>query len=251
MPPWLWNGKLETARRVGNPQLTKHSDAPSSSSRAGSRAGPPARRSTGASALEGQRRRRQLRRVELVVFGLTISTSWGNGHATLWRALASALSRLGHSVTFFERDLPYYAPHRDLFQLAGGRLRLYRQWEEALPEARGALAACDLAMVTSYCPDGEAAGELVASSRAPRKVFYDMDTPVTLERARQGRPVGYIGPRGLRDYDRALSFTRGGPLSAPRALLGPPRPPPPHRAAGSSRPPTPCGEEHLPKRLSF
>ena len=116
MPPWLWNGKLETARRVGNPRLTKHSDAPSPSSRTGSRAGPPARRSTGASALEGQRRRRQLRRVELVVFGLTISTSWGNGHATLWRALASALSRLGHSVTFFERDLHHFEGQLDILR---------------------------------------------------------------------------------------------------------------------------------------
>jgi hypothetical protein len=82
----------------------------------------PTRRSTGASALEGRRRRRQVRRVELVVFGLTISSSWGNGHATLWRGLASALSRLGHSVTFFERDLPYYAPHRALFELGEGRI---------------------------------------------------------------------------------------------------------------------------------
>jgi len=189
--------------------------------------------------------------VELVVFGLTISTSWGNGHATLWRALASALSRLGHSVTFFERDLPYYAPHRDLFQLAGGRLRLYRQWEEALPEARGALAACDLAMVTSYCPDGEAAGELVASSRAPRKVFYDMDTPVTLERARQGRPVGYIGPRGLRDYDLVLSFTGGDALTALRDLLGARRTATLYGSVDPSVHHPVAGEDHYQSDLSY
>jgi len=85
--------------------------------------------------------------VKLVVFGLTINSSWGNGHATLWRGLSSALARLGHSVTFFERDLPYYAPHRDLFEVPGGRLCLYRDWEEALPQARGAVAGCDVAMV--------------------------------------------------------------------------------------------------------
>jgi spore maturation protein CgeB len=158
--------------------------------------------------------------VKLVVFGLTISSSWGNGHATLWRGLASALARLGLSVTFFERDLPFYAPHRDLFEVPGGELRLYREWEELLPHARGALAACDIAMVTSYCPDGAAAGELVSSSRARLKVFYDMDTPVTLERARQGSPVEYIGPRGLRDYDLVLSFTGGDALTALRDLLG-------------------------------
>jgi spore maturation protein CgeB len=158
--------------------------------------------------------------VKLVVFGLTISSSWGNGHATLWRGLASGLARLGHSVTFFERDLPYYAPHRDRFDVPGGQLCLYRDWEEALPRARGALAGCDVAMVTSYCPDGAAAGELVASSRAPLKIFYDMDTPVTLERARQGGPVEYVGERGLRDYDLVLSFTGGEALGALRDLLG-------------------------------
>src|SRR5207248_7966834 len=138
-----------------------------------------ARRHTAAFALEGRARRRHLRRVKLVVFGLTISSSWGNGHATLWRGLAAALARLGHSITFFEHDLPYYAPHRDLYEVPGGKLCLYRAWEDALPQARGALAECDVAMVTSYCPDGIAAGDLVASSRVPLKTFYDMDTPVT------------------------------------------------------------------------
>jgi spore maturation protein CgeB len=158
--------------------------------------------------------------VKLVVFGLTISTSWGNGHATLWRGLASALARLGHSLTFFERDLPYYAPHRDCAEVPGGQLRLYQGWDEAVPRARADLADCDVAMVTSYCPDGPAAGELVFSSRAGLKVFYDLDTPVTLERAREGKPVGYIGPQGLRDYDLVLSFTGGEALSALRDLLG-------------------------------
>jgi spore maturation protein CgeB len=158
--------------------------------------------------------------VKLVVFGLTISTSWGNGHATLWRGLAAALARLGHSITFFERDLPFYAPHRDVFEVPGGQLRLYHDWEDALPQARGALAECDVAMVTSYCPDGIAAGELVASSRAPLKVFYDMDTPVTVERAQCGLPVDYLGTRGLSDYDLVLSFTGGEALIALRDLLG-------------------------------
>jgi spore maturation protein CgeB len=59
-------------------------------------------------------------RLRLVVFGLTVSSSWGNGHATLWRALIAALARDGHHVTFFERDVPYYAAHRDLSALPGG-----------------------------------------------------------------------------------------------------------------------------------
>src|SRR5919112_2825960 len=66
--------------------------------------------------------------MKLVVFGLSISSSWGNGHATLWRGLVDALTALGHEVVFFERDLPYYAEHRDLPSLPAGRLILYPEW---------------------------------------------------------------------------------------------------------------------------
>jgi spore maturation protein CgeB len=158
--------------------------------------------------------------VNLVVFGLTVSSSWGNGHATLWRGLMRGLARRGHSLAFFERDVPYYAAHRDVHEVPGGRLHLYREWDEALPTARRALAEADAALVTSYCPDGLAAGELVLDSRAKVKAFYDMDTPVTLERAMAGETVEYIGPRGLRDYDVVLSFTGGAALAALRDVLG-------------------------------
>ncbi len=59
--------------------------------------------------------------MKLAIFGLTISSSWGNGHATLWRGLCRALAKQGHRIVFFERDLPYYAPHRDLRELPGHR----------------------------------------------------------------------------------------------------------------------------------
>ncbi|GEJ58306.1 CgeB family protein [Anaeromyxobacter diazotrophicus] len=151
--------------------------------------------------------------MRLVVFGLTISSSWGNGHATLWRGLARSLARRGHHLTFFERDVPYYAAARDLTALPGGALWLYAAWGDALPAARRALAEADCAMVTSYCPDGAAAAELVLESRAPVRAFYDLDTPVTLDRARRGEAVDYIGPRGLGGYDLVLSFTGGAALS--------------------------------------
>ena len=78
--------------------------------------------------------------MKIVVFGLTISSSWGNGHATLWRALCRALHRRGHRIVFFERDVPYYAAHRDLLELPGGHLQLYANWDENLPIARRELA---------------------------------------------------------------------------------------------------------------
>jgi hypothetical protein len=72
-------------------------------------------------------------RMKLVVFGLTVSSSWGNGHATLWRGLMKALARRGHHVVFFERDVPYYAGARDLWSLPDGELVLFADWDEVLP----------------------------------------------------------------------------------------------------------------------
>ncbi|HYO55329.1 CgeB family protein [Archangium sp.] len=159
--------------------------------------------------------------MKLVIFGLTVSSSWGNGHATLWRGLISALTARGHRVVFFERDQPFYAAHRDLLGLpAGARLILYASWEEALPHARRHLRDADAGMVTSYCADGIEAGRLVLGSRVPVKSFYDMDTPVTLERAERGESVEYIGPEGLGGYDLVLSYTGGEALTGLRRLLG-------------------------------
>jgi spore maturation protein CgeB len=158
--------------------------------------------------------------MKLVVFGLSVSSSWGNGHATLWRGLIKALHALGHVVVFFERDVPYYAAHRDLADLPGGRLVLYPDWESVLPSARAELAGAEVAVVTSYCPDGVAAACAVLDAPVELRVFYDLDTPVTLERLRAGAPVPYLGPRGLADFDLVLSYTGGSALDALRERLG-------------------------------
>lgn len=157
--------------------------------------------------------------MKLVIFGLTISSSWGNGHATLLRGLVRQLITRGHDVTFFERDVPYYAAHRDLDELHGGTLKFYRNWAEILPIAEREVAETDAAMVTSYCPDGLDASELVWNSSALR-LFYDLDTPVTFSRLRRGEPLSYISDVGLRDFDLVLSFTGGGALRALEEELG-------------------------------
>lgn len=158
--------------------------------------------------------------MKLVIFGLTLSSSWGNGHATLWRGLCRALARLGHRVVFFERDVPYYASQRDLMELPGTDLCLYASWEEVLPRVRREVADADVAMVTSYCPDGIAATDLVLDADGPRRVFYDLDTPVTLARLEAGEPVPYIGPRGLSGFDLVLSYTGGTALTELSERLG-------------------------------
>jgi spore maturation protein CgeB len=161
--------------------------------------------------------------MKLVIFGLTVSSSWGNGHATLWRGLCRALASHGHRVAFFERDVPYYARHRDLSQLPGGELILYANWPEIVPLAQQHLAEADVGMVTSYCPDGIAASNLLLDSPARLRTFYDMDTPITLGELRSGREVSYIGPRGLGNFDLVLSFTGGAALEQLNDRLGAPR----------------------------
>lgn len=158
--------------------------------------------------------------MKLVVFGLTMSSSWGNGHATLWRGLFRALCERGHEPVFFERDVEYYAAHRDMPQLPAGRLCLYSNWEEARAAAMQELAGADVGMVTSYCPDGVAASELVLGSAVPMRCFYDMDTPVTLDCLRAGKPIAYLSERGLQDFDLVLSYTGGEALRQLQQFLG-------------------------------
>jgi spore maturation protein CgeB len=158
--------------------------------------------------------------MKLVVFGLTITSSWGNGHATLWRGLTRALIARGHRVVFFEKDVPYYAGARDLWEIPGGELVLYPSWDAVVPYARSHLADADVAMVTSYCPDGIEAARAVLGSPAQLRTFYDMDTPVTLDAVTGGREVPYLPSGGLGDFDLVLSFTGGAALGQLRTLLG-------------------------------
>ncbi len=158
--------------------------------------------------------------MKIVICGLTISSSWGNGHATIWRGLSRALIERGHRVVFFERDTPYYAGHRDLTELPGAEIVLYPDWTEVLPHARHHLSDADVGMVTSYCPDGICASDAVLDSPVPLRVFYDLDTPVTLQYVREGQPQSYIGPRGLGDFDLVLSYTGGKAVDELRHQLG-------------------------------
>ena len=158
--------------------------------------------------------------MKMTVFGLTVSSSWGNGHATLWRGLIRALAGRGWTVTFFERDVPYYAKNRDLTDIEGGRLVLYGDWDDIRAEAAREVAESDVAMVTSYCPDGIAAAGLVLEAGAALRVFYDLDTPVTLARLVRGETVDYIGPAGLAGFDLVLSYTGGAALDALEERLG-------------------------------
>lgn len=157
--------------------------------------------------------------MRMAIFGLTVSSSWGNGHATLWRGLISALGKCGWHVDFFERDAPYYAGARDLTELAGGSLVLYRDWADVRGMAERVIAEADVAMVTSYCPDAHPATAAVCDGAA-LSVFYDLDTPVTLAAISAGEPPAYIGPDGLSGFDLVLSYTGGAALAELKSRLG-------------------------------
>jgi spore maturation protein CgeB len=158
--------------------------------------------------------------MKLVVFGLSISSSWGNGHATLWRGLCRALARASHRVVFFERDTPYYRQARDLQQLDAGELVLYPSWQDARVRALAELRSADAAIVTSYCPDGAAASELLLEAERCVSVFYDLDTPVTLAMLETGVRPPYLSERGLGEFDLVLSFTGGRALDLLQERLG-------------------------------
>lgn len=158
--------------------------------------------------------------MKLVVFGLTISSSWGNGHATLWRGLCRALADRGHIVTFFERDVPYYAAHRDTTHPAGCDLRLYADWDDVRSVALAELSGADVAMVTSFCPDARDASALLLESNAAVKAYYDLDTPITLDALGRGERPSYLPETGLGEYDIVFSYSGGRSLDLVRSVLG-------------------------------
>ena len=146
--------------------------------------------------------------MKLVVLGLSLSSSWGNGHATTYRALLGAFAARGHEILFLERDVPWYAERRDLTELAWCRLEYYDSLA-ALERWAGEIAKADAVIVGSYVPDGVEVGGWVQSTARGITAFYDIDTPVTLAKLERG-DFEYLAPQLIPGYDVYLSFT-GGP----------------------------------------
>ncbi len=146
--------------------------------------------------------------LRVVVLGLSLSSSWGNGHATTFRALLKAFAACGHDVLFLERDVPWYAAHRDLPDPGFCRLALYPDLP-SLEAHRGAIAEADAVILGSYVPEGVSAGRLVQDWAGGATAFYDIDTPVTLAKLARGDEE-YLSAALIPGFDLYLSFT-GGP----------------------------------------
>lgn len=148
--------------------------------------------------------------LDIVILGLSITSSWGNGHATTYRALVRALHARGHRVQFLERDVPWYAEHRDLPVPPYCRAQLYRGVRELRTRFAEQVRHADVVIVGSYVPDGIEVGEWVTRTAHGVTAFYDIDTPITLAAVARGE-CAYLEADLIPAYALYLSFT-GGPL---------------------------------------
>ena len=163
--------------------------------------------------------------MKIVVFGLSVTSAWGNGHASTYRALLRALHARGHEVVFFEHDLEWYRDNRDLPEPEFCRVQLFDDWGSVAPSARRELADADVGIVGSYFPDGIRAIEELQASRVPVKAFYDIDTPITITALRRDGATDFLTAEQIPGFDVYFSFT-GGPVllelenrfGAPRAV---------------------------------
>ena len=146
--------------------------------------------------------------MKLVVLGLSLSSSWGNGHATTYRALLKAFAKRGHEILFLERDVPWYRNNRDIADPDYCRLQFYgsleelRHWSDDIRDA-------DAVIVGSYVPQGVEVARFIQRLARGITAFYDIDTPVTLAKLER-RDFEYLRPEVIPDYKLYLSFT-GGP----------------------------------------
>jgi len=148
--------------------------------------------------------------MKLVVFGLSISSSWGNGHATTYRALLRAFAARGHEVVFYEWDAPWYAESRDHPRPSYVTLKLWSDWADVRAEAAAEAREADATMVGSYVSGGPRVIDDLAAAGVDPLFFYDIDTPVTVAALRTGG-AEYLRTDQVPLFTRYLSFT-GGPF---------------------------------------
>jgi spore maturation protein CgeB len=148
--------------------------------------------------------------MKIVIFGLSITSSWGNGHATTFRALCRALHARGHRIIFYEKNTEWYAHNRDLPNPGFCETHIFENWDSIRSQCRRELSDTDVAIVGSYFPDGIAALDEVLDSSAAVKAFYDIDTPITLAQLRERGGSDYVTATQIARLDVYFSFT-GGP----------------------------------------
>jgi spore maturation protein CgeB len=148
--------------------------------------------------------------LRIAVCGLSITSSWGNGHATTYRALIRELAARGHVITFLERDVPWYRENRDLPCADYCQIHLYSDLDQLRRRYSSLIRLADAVIVGSYVPDGVDVIRWVMKNAQGVKAFYDIDTPITVSDLKAGRCT-YLTPELIPEFDVYLSFT-GGPI---------------------------------------
>ena len=150
--------------------------------------------------------------MKITILGLTITSSWGNGHATTYRSLCRALHARGHQIAFLEKNVEWYESHRDLPHPSYANVSLYYDWEQDGRELALRLAAdADVVVIGSYFPDAIVATEALLNHVTAPVTFYDIDTPITLAALRTHGRAEYIKAEHIPAYSAYMSFT-GGPV---------------------------------------
>ncbi|HKO11188.1 MAG TPA: glycosyltransferase [Acidobacteriaceae bacterium] len=148
--------------------------------------------------------------MKIVIFGLTITSSWGNGHGTTYRSLVKALARLGHHVDFVEKDVEWYRSNRDMPQPAFCTVHLYENWAESSEAMIHLCRDAEAVIIGSYFPDAIAVTDELLHSGIGPLLFYDIDTPITMAQLRAQGRTEYLEASAIPHYAAYLSFT-GGP----------------------------------------
>jgi Uncharacterized protein conserved in bacteria len=157
--------------------------------------------------------------LDIVILGLSLSSSWGNGHATTFRALLRGLNAEGHRVLFLERDVPWYASQRDLPEPDFCELQYYSRIDDLVSTHAGRIGAADAVVIGSYVPEGVEVIDAVAALSPRRLCFYDIDTPVTLARLDRGDEE-YLARRQIPLFDAYFSFSGGEVLERLEKVYG-------------------------------
>jgi len=160
--------------------------------------------------------------MKIVICGLSITSSWGNGHATTYRGLVREMALRGHEILFLEREKSWFTENRDLDSLPHARVALYRSVEELKDCFIKDIQQADAVIVGSYVQDGAMIGRWVIDEAHGITAFYDLDTPVTLAKLERGE-CDYLHASLIPDYDVYLSFTGGPTLRRIENEYGSPR----------------------------
>lgn len=161
--------------------------------------------------------------MNIVILGLSATSSWGNGHATTYRSLLKGLASRGHRVLFLERNLPWYAGNRDEPHPFGAVTKLYEGLDDLWREYERPVREADLAIVGSFVPDGIAVSDWVITIAKGVTAFYDIDTPITMDKLADNPDAAeYISADLIRRFDLYLSFTGGSLLKQIERRYGAP-----------------------------